>query len=127
MPALLAQADAFVLPSRSEAFPNAAIEAMASGLPVIGSAVGGLLDLIDDKKTGLLVPPDDPAALVLAMESLVHSPARAAAIGQAAREDVTRRYGFDRMVRGFENLYLQHVQATGTAAGRSLASSSRAA
>ena len=109
VPALLAQADAFVLPSRSEAFPNGAIEAMAAGLPVVASSVGGLLDLIDHGETGLLVRPDDPVALGDAIESLVLSPAKAALIGCAAREDVTRRYSFDRMVRSFENLYLSHL------------------
>lgn len=105
VPALLARADAFVLPSRSEAFPNGAIEAMAAGLPVVASGVGGLLDLIDEGRTGLLVRPDDPAALAAAVESLVLSPARAEAIGAAARDEVTRRYSFDRMVRQFEDLY----------------------
>lgn len=109
IPAVLAEADAFVLPSRSEAFPNGAIEAMAAGLPVIASAVGGLLDLIDDGETGVLVKPDDPVALADAIEALVVSPDRAAEIGAAAREQVTRRYGFDRMVRAFEDLYLGHL------------------
>jgi glycosyltransferase involved in cell wall biosynthesis len=109
IPALLAEADAFVLPSRSEAFPNGAIEAMAAGLPVIAGAVGGLLDLIDDGQTGILVTPDDPIALADAIEALVLSPERAAAIGAAARDEVTRRYSFDRMVRAFEDRYLSHL------------------
>jgi len=109
IPALLAQADAFVLPSRSEAFPNSAIEAMAAGLPVIASAVGGLIDLVEDGQTGVLVRPDDPIALAEALESLVLSPERAAAIGAAARDEVTRRYSFDRMVRAFEDLYLSQL------------------
>lgn len=117
VPALLASADAFVLPSRSEAFPNGAIEAMAAGLPVVATRVGGLLDLIDEGRTGLLVPPDDPAALAAAIESLVLSPARAAMLGAAARDEVTRRYSFDRMVRGFEDLYLAHLHTAGVPAG----------
>jgi glycosyltransferase involved in cell wall biosynthesis len=113
VPALLAQADAFVLPSRSEAFPNGAIEAMAAGLPVVASRVGGLVDLIDNGRTGMLVEPDDPAALADALESLVLSPARASIVGGAARDEVTRRYSFERMVRGFEDLYLSHLHAAG--------------
>jgi glycosyltransferase involved in cell wall biosynthesis len=117
VPALLASADAFVLPSRSEAFPNGAIEAMAAGLPVVATRTGGLLDLIDEGRTGLLVPPDDPGALAAAIESLVLSPARAAMLGAAARDEVTRRYSFDRMVRGFEDLYLAQLHTAGVPAG----------
>src|SRR4051812_17262366 len=110
VPALLANADLFALPSRSEAFPNGAIEAMAAGLPVVACATGGLLDLIDNGQTGLLVEPDNAPALAGAIESLVLSPARAAAMGAAARDEVTRRYSFDRMVRSFEDLYLSHLE-----------------
>jgi L-malate glycosyltransferase len=115
VPSLLAAADAFVLPSRSEAFPNGAIEAMAAGLPVVASRVGGLLDLIDHERTGLLVPPDDPAKLALAIESVVVSPARAAALGMAARDEIVRHYSFDRMVQSFEHLYLSTLEASGAA------------
>jgi glycosyltransferase involved in cell wall biosynthesis len=118
IPALLARADAYVLPSRSEAFPNGAIEAMAAGLPVVASRVGGLLDLIDDGRTGLLVKPDDPSALADALESLVLSPAHAAKLGASAREEVTRRYSFDRMVRAFEDLYLSQLGTAGAPARR---------
>jgi hypothetical protein len=107
-----------VLPSRSEAFPNGAIEAMAAGLPVVASRVGGLLDLIDDGRTGLLVKPDDPSALADALESLVLSPAHAAKLGASAREEVTRRYSFDRMVRAFEDLYLSQLGTAGAPARR---------
>jgi glycosyltransferase involved in cell wall biosynthesis len=109
VPALLAAADMFVLPSRSEAFPNGAIEAMGAGLPVVASAVGGLLDLIDDGRTGVLVPPDDPAALALEIQRLLDQPARATALGAAARREVLRRYSFDRMVAAFEALYLEEL------------------
>ena len=126
VPELLAQSDIYVLPSRSEAFPNGAIEAMAAGLPVIASRVGGLLDLIDDGRTGLLVQPDQPGALVEALESLLMSPARAALLGAAAREDVTQRYSFDRMVRAFEALYLTQL-GTARAPARARGVSSRAA
>jgi len=115
VPELLARADAFVLPSRSEAFPNGAIEAMAAGLPVVASAVGGLLDLIDDGRTGVLVPPDDVTALAAALGDLIEDPARAAALGRAARDDA-RRYSFDRMVQSFEDLYFSELGAARAAA-----------
>ncbi|HVL69549.1 MAG TPA: glycosyltransferase [Vicinamibacterales bacterium] len=105
VPALLARADVFVLPSRSEAFPNGAIEAMAAGLPVVASAVGGLLDLITSGRTGLLVNPGDAEALANALRSLADDPARTRMLGEQARADVIARYSFDRMVRAFEDLY----------------------
>lgn len=114
VPALLAQADAFVLPSLSEAFPNAAMEAMAAGLPVIASAVGGLLDLVDHGRNGLLAPPGDAGAFAAAIASLVTDPALAARLGSAARDDIISRYSFDRMVRSFEDLYLSHLGLAAT-------------
>jgi len=113
VPALLAEADLFVLPSRSEAFPNSVIEAMAAGLPVIASAVGGLLELVDSGRTGLLVPPDDPAALARAVEAVLAAPDSARAMGDAAREEISRRYSFDRMVQAFEELYVRQLHAGG--------------
>jgi L-malate glycosyltransferase len=114
--ALLAEADLFALPSRSEAFPNAAIEAMAAGLPVVASAVGGLLDLIEPERTGVLVPPGDSAALADAIDRLVSEPQRATRIGAAARQTVQTRYTFERMVQSFESLYLSQLEERGYAA-----------
>ena len=111
VPALLAAADAFVLTSRSEACPNCAIEAMASGLPVVASAVGGLLDLIVSGSTGLLVSPGDVDGFATAISSLVQDPARARAIGQAAQDEVRGRYSYEQMVRAFEDLYAAGLEA----------------
>ena len=105
VPDLLDAADAFVLPSRSEAFPNGAVEAMAAGLPVVASAVGGLLDLIEPDRTGLLVPPDNAGALATALRRLFSGPDLAARLGQAAQTEVRQRYSFERMVASFEELY----------------------
>ncbi|MEP6593275.1 MAG: glycosyltransferase [Acidobacteriota bacterium] len=105
VPALLAAADLFVLPSRSEAFPNGVIEAMAAGLPVVACAVGGLVDLIEPGTTGLLVPPGDAAALAAAIARLAGDAVEAASLGRAARLAVRQRYSFDRMVGSFEDLY----------------------
>jgi glycosyltransferase involved in cell wall biosynthesis len=108
---LLSEADAFVLPSRSEALPNSVIEAMAAGLPVIASDVGGLPDLIDGGRTGLLVEPGSPEALAAALRELFTDSKKAAALGDAARLHVRQRYSFDRMVKAFEDLYLAGLRA----------------
>ena len=109
---LLADADVFVLPSRSEAFPNGAIEAMAAGLPVIASAVGGLRDLIDDGRTGLLVQhPDDAGAFAAAVHRVLTDGGLAARLGAAARAEVRDRYSFERMVHAFEDLYVTGLPA----------------
>jgi glycosyltransferase involved in cell wall biosynthesis len=118
VPRLLESADVFVLPSRSEAFPNGAIEAMAAGLPVVASATGGLLDLIDHGRTGLLVPVGEADAVAAALRTLMSSPARAAELGVAAREDVRQRFSFERMVGAFEDVYLSSLRVRATDAVR---------
>jgi L-malate glycosyltransferase len=109
VPALLADGDAFVLPSRSEAFPNGILEAMAAGLPVVASRVGGILELIEHQRTGVLVPPGDPRALAYALLDLIGWNGHAAALGRAARHAVETRYSFDRMVSAYERLYTSEL------------------
>jgi glycosyltransferase involved in cell wall biosynthesis len=111
--ARLADADIFVLPSRSEAFPNAALEAMAAGLPVVASGVGGILELIDSGRTGLLVRPGAPQPLADALCRLMSDPALAARLGDAARDEARAHYSFDRMVASFESLYLTELTRRG--------------
>ena len=105
VPARLAAADLFVLPSRSEAFPNALLEAMAIGLPAIASSVGGIPEVIGHQRSGMLVPPDDPVALACEISRLMADPARAAQIGAAARAQA-RDFSFASMVAAFERVYL---------------------
>jgi glycosyltransferase involved in cell wall biosynthesis len=105
VPARLAAADLFVLPSRSEAFPNAVLEAMAIGLPVVASSVGGLPEVIEDQHSGVLVRPDDAAALAGEIAGLMADPAKAARLGASARVRA-HRFSFTSMVAGFEQLYL---------------------
>jgi glycosyltransferase involved in cell wall biosynthesis/peptidoglycan/xylan/chitin deacetylase (PgdA/CDA1 family) len=109
VPAVLAEADMFVLPSRSEAFPNSVMEAMAAGLPVVGSAVGGIPELVAEGRTGHLVPPGDAGALADAVLGLMDHPDRAAAFGRAGRRRVEETYSFDRMVGQFETLYTEEL------------------
>lgn len=113
---VLARADIFALPSRSEAFPNSIMEAMAAGLPVVASNVGGIPELVSDQQTGYLVPPGNPDALATALVSLIDHPDRAAAFGQAGRDRINQTYSFDRMVGQFETLYLTEHDARLSAA-----------
>ena len=118
VPQVLSDADIFVLPSRSEAFPNSVMEAMASGLPVVASAVGGIPELVVDGQTGRLVPPGDPDALAAALLNLMERPELAADFGRAGRLRIEETYSFTRMVNQFETLYLTELDArTSLAAG----------
>jgi L-malate glycosyltransferase len=110
VPGLLATSDLFVLPSRSEAFPNAVLEAMAAGLPVVASRVGGIVELIEHQCTGVLVPPGDARALGFALLDLIQWRSHATDLGAAARAVVEQQYSFEQMVGSFERLYLEALR-----------------
>ena len=105
VPRCLAALDAFALSSRLEGLPLCALEAMAAGLPVVATAVGGLPALIEDGVTGFLVPSDDEAALGRALAALRADPARARAVGERGRALVRKLYAHDAMVRRYLDLY----------------------
>ena len=105
----LGTADVFVLPSRSEALPNALLEAMAAGLPTVASAVGGIPELIAHDATGLLVPPADPAALADAVCRLLLDETLARRLGEEARQSVWSRPSIDDMVAAFDRLYASQL------------------
>lgn len=107
--AALREHDVFVLPSRSEAFPNSVIEAMATGLPVVASEVGGIPELVEHGRTGLLIPPGRPEELASVVIDLLRRPSFARALGRKARAEVVAQYSFERMVREFEALYLAQL------------------
>lgn len=111
----LKDADIFVLPSRSEAFPNAILEAMSAGLPIVASAVGGIVELVDDGRTGLLVAPGDPHALAHSVCRLMSDRTLGARLGKAACQEVQGRYTFDRMTSAFETIYLSELNRRGVA------------
>jgi glycosyltransferase involved in cell wall biosynthesis len=88
----------FVLPSREEAFGLSLLEAMACGLPVVATRTAGPSDIIEHGTTGLLVAPGDPDALAAALRQVVEDPARAQAMGRAARAAVLARHSAERYV-----------------------------
>jgi glycosyltransferase involved in cell wall biosynthesis len=104
--AILALSDLFVLSSRWEGMPNAILEAMAAGLPVLATRVDGTVDVVRDGETGVLVPPGDDRALAAALLALGRDPARRRALGAAGRRRIDEAYSIDRFVDGFERLYL---------------------
>ena len=102
---LLDAADLYVQSSLVEAFPIAILEAAASGLPIVSTAVGGVPEAIDDGVTGLLVPPADPPALARAIGSLVDCPERCDLLGQAGRARVISSFTTAQMLDKTTRLY----------------------
>ncbi|MBX3464992.1 MAG: glycosyltransferase [Planctomycetes bacterium] len=99
-----AAASAFVFPSRREGLPNALLEAMACGLPVVATRIGGCVDVVADG-TGVLVPPDDAAALALALDRLAADPGHRAALGAAARAHVVGTFSFAVTAERLQRIY----------------------
>lgn len=101
----LSAADIFVLPSRSEGFSNAIVEAMAASLPVIVTNVGGNAEAVQNGVTGIVVPAEDPAALAAAMSRLIAAPAQARAMGAAGKQRVAERFTTEAMVLQTTTVY----------------------
>ena len=95
---ILAAADVVVLPSLSEGFPFVLLEALAMGCPVVASRVNGIPELIEDHKTGLLVPVRDPHALMVAIREMLSDPIAAVRMGAEGRALVRERFTVDHMV-----------------------------
>jgi len=102
---ILRASDVFVLSSRWEGNPLSVMEAMAAGLPVVSTAVGGVPELVREGETGLLVPSEDAGALARALQALVDDPARRRAMGAAARQHAVAHFDIRHTVRGYEQLY----------------------
>ena len=105
VPDVLAALDVAVCPSDSEGSPLSVMEYMDAGLPVVGTRVGGVPDLIDEGVEGLLVPRRDPAALAAALARLLRDPATARSMGARGRARRAREFDIDVMVSNLERLY----------------------
>ena len=113
VPSVLVCCDLFVLPSWAEGLPNSVLEAMAAGLPVVATRVGGIPELIDDGVSGLLVASKDSHALAIAILQLLRNDGLAKQLGRAARERVRAQFNFERLLSELDDLYTeprQHVE-----------------
>jgi glycosyltransferase involved in cell wall biosynthesis len=105
--ALYQSMDVFVLTSINEGTPVSLIEAMAAGVPVVASSVGGVPDVVEDGVTGVLVPPRQPEAVAAAIVSAVRQPERASVMAARARRSVRDRFDSARLVQETEAMYRQ--------------------
>jgi glycosyltransferase involved in cell wall biosynthesis len=110
VPDLLKAMDIFVLPSYSEGVSLALLEAMAAGLPVIASRVGGLPEVVTDGDNGLLIPPKDPEALAEALARLLANPALAKKMGENARRHVREHFSLERLGWEINGIYEELVE-----------------
>jgi glycosyltransferase involved in cell wall biosynthesis len=119
VPELLAASDSFVLPSLWEGLSVALVEAMASKLPVIATAVSGTSQVVVDGVTGWLVPPADPTSLARVMTELISDPARAARMGAAGRERVAASFSAQAQAEQLAALFRSEALVEQRMVGRS--------
>jgi glycosyltransferase involved in cell wall biosynthesis len=115
---LLWASDLFVMPSINEGLGVAALEAMACGLPIVGSAVGGLREVVEHDVNGILVPAGDSEQLASAITVLISSPERRAAMGAAGRARVVERFSMQAMARGTVEVYASLLEGRGGSRGK---------
>jgi glycosyltransferase involved in cell wall biosynthesis len=106
LPDAYRRADIFVFPSRDEGMPNVVLEAMACGLPVIGTPIPGTRDLVADGETGLLIPVDDVAALADAVRALALDPQRRRAMGAAGRRRVVELFSWRAAAAAYRRMFI---------------------
>jgi glycosyltransferase involved in cell wall biosynthesis len=108
----LSTADIFVLPSRSEGFSNAIVEAMAASLPVVATNVGGNAEAVTDGVSGLIVPPEDPTALAAAITRLLSEPGKAQEMGAAGKKLASEKFTTDAMMHQITLAYASVLRRT---------------
>jgi glycogen(starch) synthase len=109
VPAFINTAAAVLMPSRREGLPLVSIQAAQMARPVVAARVGGLPEIVVDGETGIVVAPEDSAALADAIEFLIEHPERAVKMGQAARRRAESYFGWTRYLDDTEALYQRLV------------------
>lgn len=115
VPDVMRGLDCFVLPSLAEGISNTILEAMASGLPVIATAVGGNADLVTAGETGEIIPAADPEAMAQAIVRFASHPQRSQEMGRAGRQLVERRFSMNAMVAAYQGTYDELLHRSGAA------------
>ncbi len=115
VPILLNQASIVIVPSYFESFGLIALEAMQMQRPVIASKVGGLQEIVSHEETGLLVPPEDPEALCIAINSLINQPQKARNMGQQGRLRAKENFTLEKNVVQYEEVYKELIEASNLA------------
>ena len=123
LPRIYPDLDVLVVSSRNEGTPVSAIEAMAAGCPVVATRVGGLPDLIEDGKTGHLVPSEDPPALAAAILRVLRDREAAQQMARVARESASQRFRAERLIGDIKCLYSELLVEKGVLAPERAAAS----
>jgi len=105
IPEIMRALNVFVLPSLAEGISNTILEAMASGLPIVATRVGGNPELVDAGETGQLVPPNDPEVMAKAFESYMLNPMQAFQHGQAGRKKIEAQFSMEAMITNYLSVY----------------------
>ena len=116
IPRLLAAADVFVLTSEYEALPMAILEAMAAGLPVIATRVGGIPDIVEERVTGILVAPGNIEQIAAGLTKLTDDHSLRRAMGAAGQRRHRERWSADKMIEGYARVLRERWAARGPAA-----------
>jgi glycosyltransferase involved in cell wall biosynthesis len=110
IPDLLAALDILVMSSYTESFPNAILEAMAMGKPVVATNVGGIPEVVEEDRTGFLVPARDPKAIAERVLSLCRDSARRLQMGRAARAHVENNFTVQAVTARLEGIYIRSLR-----------------
>jgi glycosyltransferase involved in cell wall biosynthesis len=113
VPNILACCDLFVLPSWAEGLPNSVLEAMAAGVPVVATGVGGTPEIVQDGVNGLLVPSRDSRKLAQAIARLLRDPKLAQVLAEAAQERIQLEFSFDCLLEELDWLYTGDLERKG--------------